>query len=429
MFEKSGHSVREAYIQLVYGLGWYRIIKSLPTNPTLLTHLTIDAQPWSPREEPNRYGENFFGGLAYNLRQLCIHQVPFLPTDKFPNLTHFVVTGLGSFTLHIVLSVLSNMPMLQTANLDIEIEKGSIAQCHGDSDAIVQLPQLHQLVLKDSAPCSITGLLPMIKFASTCLVHIDQQMGDDLVSIAGSLYTRDFAQNLTRLRIIPNHVYNDGDEDNQINLYYLEVFDDTGTSGLRLGIREMHSGLWTAYDRNRVTDTLADFLSSSVGAQLVSNVRKLWVHMWTDLVNDSLLAAIPPIDTLGLVLARPPYVRTEIPESIGQLTEGGDFTHCPNLTSLYVYTCGAEDVDRARIVATARKEAGRPLDQLAIECEQGKSSLEVRSQALELEGLVGKLSVTVGEKKRAWWKPCAIPEGYGPSRWPEWQEYWPPLGP
>ncbi|KAM5540885.1 hypothetical protein V8D89_005529 [Ganoderma adspersum] len=402
VFKELGHCIREAYLQ-VDDLGWHELVDSMPKNPPLLKYLTIDAEVWTGQKRTYKDGEHYFGGLAHGLRRIYLSCAPFLPTDHFPNLTHLIASGYGTFPVRIIRSVLSNMPRLQIAILDIEI-----GECDGDSGVIVQLPHLRQLELKDIAPLSTTALLPMIKFPSACFVQISKQMSKTLVSIVSLLYTQNFAQNLTRLRIMPNRAYNKGDEDQEDNLYFLEFLNDAGTSGVSIGIYEPYSGLWTADDRGRVTDTLVDFLSSSVGAELVSNVRELWVHMWTDLVNDRLLAVIPPIDTLGLVLARPPYVRTEIPESIGQLTEDGTFIHCPDLTSLCVYTCGAEDVDRARMVATARKDAGCPLEKLAIECEQEKSG--VRSQALELEGLVQELLVTIGEKRRPWWKPCVIPE-------------------
>ena len=416
VFKEFGHCFREAYLQ-VDDLGWHELVDSMPKNPPLLQHLTIDAEPWTGEKRPYKDSEHYFGGLAHSLRHIYLSSAPFLPTDHFPNLTHLIASGYGTFPVGTILSVLSNMPRLQVAILDIVI-----GESKGGSGAIVQLPHLRQLELKDIAPFSTTALLPMINLPSICFVKISKQLNKNLVSIVSLLYRQKFAQNLTRLRIIPNHAYNKGDEDQEENLYFLEFLNDAGTSGVSLGIFQSYSGLWTADDRGRVSDELVDFLFSSVGAELVSNVRELWVHMWTDLVNDRLLAVIPLIDTLGLVLARRPYVRTAIPECLGQLTEDGSFVLCPDLTSLYLYTCGAEDVDRARMVAIARKDAGRPLERLAIECEQGKAG--VRPQALELEGLVRELSVTVQEKRRPWWMPCAIPEGhsrYGRCPWPTWQ--------
>ncbi|KAM5540883.1 hypothetical protein V8D89_005527 [Ganoderma adspersum] len=237
------------------------------------------------------------------------------------------------------------MPNLQTLIFALTLEEGSAAQCA--RDAIVELPHLRQFTTHDNPS------------------NIDEQGENNLFSIASLLHTQDFAQDLTRLRIIP-HPENYDDDEGEAVLYFLELLNEAGTSGLSLGIYEAYSTLWTAQDRTGVTDTLVDFLSSSVGAKLVSNVRELWVHMWTDLVNDGLLAVILPIDTLGLVLARPPYVRTEIPESIGQLTEDGTFIHYPLLQS--------------------------DLLRLAIECEKDLDMEWVRSQALELEGLVPQLS-------------------------------------
>ncbi|KAI1786850.1 hypothetical protein LXA43DRAFT_749193 [Ganoderma leucocontextum] len=424
MFKGSSDCVREAYLR-VSDLGWHDIVDSLPARPPLLTHLTIDGGSWINSERTYTTGEHYFGGLVQGLQRLSLHGNISLPTDRFPNLTHLMmVTGRGPYTLRIILSVLSNMPTLQVISLSIEIEEGSTAKNGRESDAIVEPTHLRQFTLKDSPPFTVGALLPMIKFPSTCLVQlVDEQRLEDLVSIVGLLYAQDFAQNLTRLRILPDAAYNDGDEDNDTSLYLLELLNDAGTSGLSLGIYEPYSGLWTAYDRARVTDTLVEFLSSLAGAKLVSNIKELWVHNWTDLVNERLLTVIPPIHTLGLVLARQPYVRTEIPPAIGRLTEAGTVNYCPNLTSLYVYTCGAKDVDRARMVATARKDVGHPLHRLAIECENKKSG--VQSRALELEGLVHELSVTVEEKTRGWWKPCAIPDRWsrhGPFPWPDWQQ-------
>lgn len=416
-----GDRIREAYLR-VENLGWNEVLDSLPAKPPLLVRLAIDSGHLFYPVGEFSPGKRYFGGIAQGLRHLCLHGISCLPTDQFPNLTHFDVSGANNFPLHTILSVLSNMPNLQTLIFALNVEEGSAAQC--PRDAILELPHLLQFTAHNNlfSVCDVIQLLPRMKFPSICLVHIDEHEENNLFSIARLLYMQDFAQNLTRLRIMPHPTHYDDDEGEAV-MYFLELLNEAGTSGLSLGIYDASNGLWTPEDRTGVTDTLADFLSSSVGVRLVSNVRELWVHMWTDLVNDRLLAVIPPIDTLGLVLARPPYVPTEIPECLGQLVEEGTFVFCPDLTSLYVYTCEGEDIDRARVVATARKDAGRPLQRVAIECEQ---KLEVRSQALELEGLVHELSVTIEGGRNGWWTACAIPDGWsrhGPSPWPERREW------
>lgn len=422
ILKESWNCVREAYLR-VDDLKWDDIMDSLPTHPPLLNVLAVDGGlgGWSCIP-----GEHYFGGLAQSLRRLYVRSHS-LPTDKFPNLTHFVLAT--SVTTYYwpctVVSALSNMPRLQVVILTVNITKSGTMEWHRSSDMIVKLPHLRRFALKD---CSTAGaLLSTIEIPSTCLIQIDKQKPRNLTSIASLLYTQDSLPNLTRLRILPDPTYNNGDEDNDTSHYFLDLLDDSGTSGFSLGIYEDYSGLWTAADRDRVTDILVEFLSSPSGTKLVSSVTELWVHNWTDLVNDRLLAVIPPIGTLGLVLARPPYVRTEIPESLGQAMEGGTLGHCacPNLTSLYVYTCGAEDIFQAHTVATARKEAGHPLHRLAIECENAKEEPGVQSRVLGLETFVPELSVTIEEKKRAWWRPCAIPQGWsrhGSYPWPDWQE-------
>lgn len=143
-------------------------------------------------------------------------------------------------------------------------------------------------------------------------------------------------------------------------------------------------------------------------------------------MNEKLLAAIPPIDTLGLVFAQQPlsYARTQISELLWEVTEAGTICHCPNLASLYIHACGAEHIDHVRAVVAARKNAGRQLQRLRIECWMEQP--EVRFQAHGLGGLVRELSVTVLERRRSWWMACAIPEGwstYGSSPWPERREW------
>ncbi|KAI1786852.1 hypothetical protein LXA43DRAFT_1098801 [Ganoderma leucocontextum] len=404
-----------------YGDEAMRTLRDLPAQPPHLTHLAIDG---GPRIDPsmravNRNGEDYFGGLVQRLQRLSLHGILCLPTDHFPNLTYFGVSGFGYYPLRTVLSVLSNMPRLEMLYFCLGIEEGSAAHC--GRDATVKLPYLRQLTAHRNAS-DVVQLLSMIKSPSPCVVQFKYTTREELVSIAGVLYTPDFSQNLTRLRILPDPIFNNGDDGSDTSLYFLELLNDTGTRRLSLGIYE-ESGLWTADDRTRVTDTLVELFSSLAGAKLVSNIKELWVHNWTDLANERLLAVIPPIHTLGLVLARQPYVQTYIPGFIAEVTEAGSVCHCPNLTSLYVYTCGADDVDCARAIAAARKDAGRRLQRLAIECEKEPG---VQCQALELGGLVHELSVTVQEKKRGWWKACTVSEGwsrYGPCPWPERREW------
>ena len=430
MLRESGHCVREVYLQ-ADDLGWSEIIDAIPACPPLLTRLTVNG---GPPVDPNLRilddnGESYFGGLAPALRHLSLDGVVCLPTDQFPNLTHFVVSGFGEYPMHVVLLVLSNMPRLQTLFFALGLEEGSAAQRGQDTifRRVVELPHLRQLTAHNN--CSdVVELLPKLRFPSACAIQFNYTTREELVSVATALSAPmpDFAQNLTRLRILPDPMLN-GDEDAETSLYHLELLDDAGATRLSLGVYE-ESGLWTADARTAVTDTLVEFFSSPAGAKLGSNIRELWVHNWTDLVNERLLAAISPIDTLGLVLARPPDAQTdsEIPAFIGEVTEAGTVRHCPSLTSLYVYACGADDIDRARAVAVARKDAGCPLRRLAIECMKDQDQPEAQSKALELGSLVHDISVTVQEKKQGWWKACIVPErwsSHGPCPWPERREW------
>ncbi|PIL35184.1 hypothetical protein GSI_02974 [Ganoderma sinense ZZ0214-1] len=382
-----GDHFREVYLQ-VENLWWNQIFGSLPAHSSLLTRLTIDS---NYRKYPSSVfspGMHYFGGIAQGLQHLRIHGVPCLPTDQFPNLTHFAVSDVNVYPLSTILSVFANMPSLEVLSFALVIEEGSATHCVPDT--IVELPHLRQLTERHdiSIFCDVLQVLPMIKIPSTCLVQIDEQGSNDVTSIAGLLYREAFPQNLTRLRIMPHHdmhpMITSSYENKKTIQYYLEVLNDAGTSGLILGIHSRYSGLWTAEDRTEVTDTFVDFLSDTVGAKLVSNPSS------------------PPIDTRGLVLAQSPHGRTEIPESIVQPAEDGTFCYCPDLTSLYVYACRAKDVGRARRAAI--------------------------SPVLGLEWLVRELSVTVGVTRLEydWWKPCAIPEGWsrhGVYPWPDRREY------
>ena len=158
------------------------------------------------------------------------------------------------------------------------IEESSAAQC--SRSANVELAHLRQLTVHNK--CSnVMDLLPMITHPSTGIPQFDYMTRKELVSIATLLpaSTPDFAQNLTRLRILPDPAFH-SEEDiaKSTNLYHLELLDNTGAKKLGFAIAYEAGGLRTAASRTEVTETLVEFFSSVAGGELVSNVRELWVH-------------------------------------------------------------------------------------------------------------------------------------------------------
>ena len=168
------------------------------------------------------------------------------------------------------------MPRLQKLFFDLMIEESSAAQC--SRSASVELAYLRQLTVHNK--CSnVMDLLPMITHPSTGIPQFDYMTRKELVSIATLLpaSTPDFAQNLTRLRILPDPTFH-SENIAKSSLYYLELLDNTGAKRLSFTIACGKGGLRTAASQTEVTETLVEFFSSVAGGELVSNVRELWVH-------------------------------------------------------------------------------------------------------------------------------------------------------
>ena len=170
------------------------------------------------------------------------------------------------------------MPRLQKLFFDLMIEESSAAQC--SRSASVELAYLRQLTVHNKC-LNVMDLLPMITYPSTGVLQFGHVTRKKLVSIIIAtllpVSSLDFAQNLTRLRILPDPTFH-SENIAKSSLYYLELLDNTGAKRLSFTIACGKGGLRTAASQTEVTETLVEFFSSVAGGELVSNVRELWVH-------------------------------------------------------------------------------------------------------------------------------------------------------
>ncbi|OJT03882.1 hypothetical protein TRAPUB_5427 [Trametes pubescens] len=378
-----------------------------------------------------------FSGSAPRLRVLSIVQLSFVPTDHFPDLQELYITLRNTPKLpQLPVNMLRGSPMLKYVHISAPHLR--VPPDGAPNDRVrASLPRLRAIVL--CIGHNTSSLLSDLVLPPSCLVRI--QLEDAFLSEvspclealemhldAGPLTKLSWSTG-TSMGFTMNHKPTH-------DMLYITLCNATADSGLQLGI-----SLPVPRSRSRARSVFADVLRGAITASpLYANVTELSVSAERNLVDSTLLDSLHSLTTInhifsaalarsGAIGARTRRRRRDTPRVPLLARAGGPdgALVCPALHTLYFIGCGAAELRDARDILQARKEAGRPLTRLGIDC-----SARLREDVGALGGLVDELDVAFTDEpgyEEVSWSRSVLKGGWRSHsararyEWPQWSEF------
>lgn len=371
---------------------------------------------------------SLFSGPAPRLRVLSLHELSFVPTDHFPNLQKLFITLQGAPEQSELLNMLQGSPMLE----HVHIWTSRVVPRPGGAphSRVARLPHLQALVLclGHNTPCLLSDLV----LPPSCLVRLQLEDAplDEVPLCLAALERHMDARLLTKLSwsqgIGMGFLANRG-------VLYVTLCNAAADAGLQIGV--------SLRGYNHARAAFADvFRRAFDTCPLYAHVTELSVFAKRNLVDCTILGCLRSLTTVNHIFAPTPSPRlshvgartrrrrrdtTRVP-SLARAGPDGALT-CPALYTLYFIGCGAAELRDARAILQARKESGRPLTRLGIDC-----SARFREDVNALRELVDELDVAVtdepGYEELKWgvgqpkggWRSHSAQARY---EWPKWAEF------
>ncbi|KAL1950282.1 hypothetical protein VTO73DRAFT_5406 [Trametes versicolor] len=363
-----------------------------------------------------------FSGCAPRLRVLSLFQLAFVPTDHFPALRELYIVLQNAVEQSQLLDMLRGSPMLEL--IHIAAPRVELPPNGAPSSRVPSLPHLRAIVLcfSRNTHCLLSDLVLPPK---GCLVRLQEIALHEVSYCLEALEGRLDAGQLTKLS------WNKGSGMGYISsreVLYVTLCNAAADSGLTFGI-SLHGQPASAFK--------AVFSQAFSACPLYAHVTELSVFDKRDLVKSELLDSLRSLTTINHIFAAPKprklcgrarRKRREAPRVpvLAQAASGGAVV-CPTLHTLYLIGCDAAELTNACDILRFRKEAGRPLTRLGIDC-----SAHFREDVDALRDLVDELDVAVtdelgyeamkwgnGEPKGEWRSHSARAR----YQWPQWQEF------
>ncbi|OJT03909.1 hypothetical protein TRAPUB_5410 [Trametes pubescens] len=311
---------------------------------------------------PSSHPRTLFSGFAPQLRvlRLTLPCLPFIPEDRFPNLTEIYLDSDCYVTHSSLLSILERAQMLEQAYFATPIPWSSTSPPL--TERIVPMPKLRRItldVLADPSP-----LLRALALPPSCLVKLALSGASDVPGCLSALEGQLDCSQLTRLSLNVN--WHPERESGDVVLI-VTVCDASATQGVALSVQCDGRGGSSSIPVLREALTNA-FRTSPIYA----NVRELTVFVNQRIVDATFLDSLPRLTTLNHIFCRPPPTYYEMLEGnyisrLMQTSPDGRVT-CPGLTTLYFIDCPFDALADARAILGFRKQHGRPLTRLGIDC-------------------------------------------------------------
>ncbi|EIW52399.1 uncharacterized protein TRAVEDRAFT_53821 [Trametes versicolor FP-101664 SS1] len=341
------------------------VFLSFPELAHCIEEITVHANSpptWPLAKTPSPPPRTLFSGFAPQLRvlRLTLSCLPFIPEDTLPNLTELYLDNDCYVTHSSLLLILERAPMLEQVYLATPIPWSSTSPPL--TGRIVPMPKLRRITLDVQADPS--PLLRALALPPSCLVKLTLSGASDVPGCLAALEGQLDCSQLTRLSL--NVDWHPERESGDVVLI-TTVCNASATQGLALSVQCDGRGGSSSIPVLRETLTTA-FRTSPIYA----DVRELTVFVNQRIVDAAFLDSLPRLTTLNHIFCRPPPTYYEMLEGnyisrLMQVSPDGRVT-CPSLTTLYFIDCPFDALADARAILEFRKQHGRPLTRLGIDC-------------------------------------------------------------
>lgn len=432
------------------GLGFPDIITSFKGNELRRCefHLRDDQYTGPP------FQTFFHHGYAPQLRTLQLASSPYLPRNRFPTLTHFILecSQVASYTFQDLQEFLSGCPALQVLHLSMAstsnmqapstpsaTPRGSLHFRHLRRLSVIDAP----LYLGDdyyfepgptAAVIARRGALPQVLLSSMvfppqCLLYTSPLPSGNIQPFADHMST---LLTPSSMRIVDaKQSYVAPSKSEQISFVLVQPSE---SRGVRYDVP------FVSYNQREASSVKQDVLRVIATSPLFSAIRELWADtgfMYFLGGKDSILWSLPRLEYISLCCAREEkFALHSLLEVLSTVQEGS--LVCPELDTLVLITYLPLKplIARLRSILVVRKDSGHPLKHLAVYVDLEGVSRKVLEEARGLGDLVEHFflndneDVPESEWERFWDE--RVPAGCGVvdeihDHWPVWVERVDPL--